>query len=40
MRGAQEVLERGQLTRAADLYSFALVIWSLVAGQVRGGRLA
>ncbi|KAK9826363.1 hypothetical protein WJX81_002338 [Elliptochloris bilobata] len=28
-----EVLDKGILTRAADLYSFALIIWSLVAGE-------
>ena len=33
---SQEVLDKGILTRAADVYSFALIIWSLVAGEVRG----
>lgn len=32
---SQEVLDKGILTRAADVFSFALIIWSLVAGEVR-----
>ncbi len=34
--GEQEVLEKGLLSKKADLYSFALIMWSLVAGKVRG----
>ena len=31
-----EVLDKGLLTRAADVFSFGLMMWSLVAGEVCG----
>ena len=47
---AAELLQDGKMSRAADVYSFAMIMWELfackrlyeghIASQVRGGRLA
>lgn len=34
-----EVLDKGLLTRSADVFSFGLMMWSLVAGEVCGSDL-